>query len=119
MKQAYLKSGYCEYFCSECGVRYSDREYYEGGYTLDNILTKTVKCKKCGALFSEKPKRCYYSDYNSTNDNACGECINLNGVDICTQQTAHRTKELQSWGCYYPCKYYNPKEAEQLTFWEV
>jgi hypothetical protein len=115
--QAYLKSGYGVHICSECGQRYDSAEYISG-YSLRHILTATVKCKRCGAILSEPPKRCYYSDYHS-GENACTECMNLNGNDICTQQTTKRKQELLSWGYYYKCPYYKPKEPQQLSFWEV
>ena len=118
--QAYLKSCYGYYICSECGAKYSNEEY-RNGYSLRHILTQTVKCKQCGVTLSELPKLCYYSDYYNDN-NACTECMDLDGVQICTQQATQRKRELMSWGCYYACDYYKPKEPkpQQLSFlWEV
>ena len=115
---SYLKSKYGYHECSECGERYTNAEYH-ASYSLRQIISGgAVRCRRCGANFAEKPKRCYYSDYYS-DSNACTECINLNGQDICGQQITNRRKELSEWGYYYTCRYYKPKEPQQLTFWEV
>lgn len=118
-KQAYLISGYCEHTCSECGVKYTDTEYFNY-YSLKKIMRYHINCKKCGAEFHEQPKRCYYSAYYPDSCNACSEQVKIEGVEYCEQQLTARKSELQSWGAYYPCPYYKPKiaidEYKQLSF---
>ena len=53
-KQAYLISHYRYHTCSECGVRYSEREYWSY-YCLDKIIKWHLNCKNCGAIFTETP----------------------------------------------------------------
>ena len=121
-KQAYLVAHYCYHTCSECGVRYSDKEYYNY-YCIDKIIRWNINCKKCGAVFSEKPKRCYHSEHNPGKHNACSEEVIIDGVGYCTRQLKVRREELRSWGAYYSCDYYKPpKKADeftQLSFFEV
>ena len=109
MKQAYLVSNYCFHTCSECGVRYSDKEYYDY-YCIDKIIHNHINCKKCGAVFSEKPKRCYYIEHEGKNNNGCGEQILMDGEYYCARQLTVRREELRQWGYYYSCKYYNPPD---------
>lgn len=117
MKQAYLVSHYCYHTCSECGVRYSDKEYYEY-YSLDHIMRYHINCKKCGAVFSEQPKRCYWEENNPGRSCACGESTLINGVRYCSRQLTARREELRSWGAYYSCPDYKPPQEEflQLSF---
>lgn len=120
MSQAYLIPEYPDTFrCSECGVKYTHDEYWNY-YRLDKILRYHINCKKCGAVYSEEPKRCYWNETYPGSCNACGDHTTIDGVDICTRQTTHRKKELQSWGCYYSCEAMKaPKEEyEQLLLFE-
>lgn len=122
MAQAYLRAGYCEHWCSECGVRYTDKEYYNY-YTTAKLMQYHINCKKCGAVFSEQPKRCYYLELYKKDWCPCGESIRLDdGLLYCGRQMAGRKKELQSWGCYYSCEAYKPPKQEpdfwQLSFFE-
>lgn len=57
-KEAYLISHYGYHTCSECGVKYSEREYWSY-YCLDKIIKWHINCKKCGAIFHEEPKENY------------------------------------------------------------
>jgi hypothetical protein len=119
MKQAYLVSHYGYHTCSECGVKYTEKEYWDY-YCLDKIMRLHINCKKCGAEFHEEPKRCHWSEHYPDQSNACGEAITMDGVVYCTQQLRARREELRSWGAYYPCPCYKaPKEQEeflQLSF---
>lgn len=118
MKHPYLIPEYPDTFrCSECGVKYTHDEYWKY-YRLDKILQYHINCKKCGAVFSEEPKRCYFEEHHPGGSNGCGDHTKLKGVDVCTRQTTHRREELRSWGCYYSCPYYNPPEAKQLSLFE-
>jgi hypothetical protein len=117
MKQAYLKSGYCYHECSECGVRYTDKEYYSY-YSIEKIMRWNINCKKCGAVFTEKPKRCFWKERYGDRHNACSECVEIDGLDYCTRRLRVRREELISWGFYYTCECFNApetKEYEQLT----
>jgi hypothetical protein len=120
-KQAYLISGYCEHTCSECGVKYTDNEYFRY-YTLAKIMQWHINCKNCGAVFHEEPKRCYWDEHYPEIDNGCGECITLDGIPYCARQLTARKRELQSWGCYYSCECYKPLKKPdkftQLSFFE-
>lgn len=114
-KQAYLISGYCKHTCSECGVTYTDDEYYKY-YSLDKIVQYHINCKKCGAEFHEEPKRCYHEEHYPGEWNACGEQLHIGGVCYCQRQITARKKELQSWGCYYSCECYKlPKKPDEFT----
>ena len=118
MKQAYLVSHYCYHTCSECGVRYSDKEYWDY-YCLDKIMRWHINCKNCGALYHEEPKRCYWAEHYPDTSNACGEAVEIDGAIYCTQQLTARKEELRSWGSYYPCECYNPpEEYKQLSLFE-
>ena len=119
MTHPYLIPEYPDMFrCSECGVKYTYDEYWKY-YRLDKILQYHINCKKCGAVFSEEPKRCYFEEVFPGYTNGCSDCTTINGVKVCTRQTTHRKKELQSWGCYYSCEAMKPPmkepEWEQLT----
>ena len=120
-KQAYLISGYCEHTCSECGVKYTDNEYFKY-YSLDKIMQYHINCKKCGAVFHEEPKRCYWDEWYSKPSCGCSERAKIDGVYYCTRQLTARKRELQSWGCYYSCECYKPPKKEpeyiQLRLWE-
>lgn len=117
-KQAYLISGYCEHTCSECGVKYSDTEYFNY-YSIDKIMKYHINCKKCGAELHEEPKRCYWDEWYKIGC-GCGDSTVIDDVRYCTRQMMVRKKELQSWGCYYSCECMKPKPKEddftQLTF---
>lgn len=120
-KQAYLISGYCEHTCSECGVKYTEDEYFKY-YSLDKIVQYHINCKKCGAEFHEEPKQCYYEEHHPGKWNACGEQLHIGDICYCQRQITARKRELQSWGCYYSCEYYKPPKKEpeyiQLRLWE-
>ena len=118
MGQAYLIAGYGEHKCSECGVRYTEKEYYSY-YTIAKLMKYHINCKKCGAVFSEQPKRCYYEELHNTDWCPCGESIRLeDGLLYCSKQMTVRKEELKAWGCYYPCESYNKPEEKQLSFFE-
>lgn len=110
MKQAYLISRYLYHECSECGVRYTDEEYHKY-YSLRNIMQYNINCKKCGAVFYEKPKRCYWNERHPESECACSERVEINGGYYCTRRLRARREELVSWGCYYTCECFEPPET--------
>ena len=120
MKQPYLVSKYGYHACSECGVRYSEEEYHNY-YCIDKIVRYHINCKKCGAVFSEKPKRCYYEENNGKTGCPCGDSFRMeDGLMYCSRQLAVRREELRSWGCYYGCDDYKLINTgyKQLSFFE-
>ena len=120
-KQAYLISGYCKHTCSECGVTYTDDEYYKY-YCLDKIMWFHINCKKCGTELHESPKRCYWDEWYPELGCGCGDSEVKDGIRYCTRQMTVRKRELQSWGCYYSCECYKPKpkadDFVQLSFFK-
>ena len=121
MSQAYLIAGYGEHTCSVCGVKYTEKEYFTY-YTTSKLMKYHINCKKCGAVFSETPKRCYYLERYNKDWCPCGESIEMDGILYCGRQMTGRKKELQAWGAYYPCEAYKPPKKEpdykQLSFFE-
>ncbi len=117
MKHPYLVSHYCYHTCSVCGVRYSDKEYYNY-YNLDKIMRYHINCKKCGAVFTEQPKHCYWNEHYPNQSNGCGEQTIIDGITYCSRQLTARREELRSWGAYYSCDCYKPPQDEfkQLSF---
>lgn len=103
---AYLKAKYGYYECSECGVKYSYSEYFSK-YSIKHILTRVVICKSCGAMLSEVPKRCYWSDWYKEN-NGCSEQIEIGGEIFCARQTTTRRQQLLTEGYYYNCECFKP-----------
>lgn len=118
MGQPYLVSHYGYYTCSECGVRYSEEEYFNY-YSLDKIMQYHINCKKCGAVFHEEPKRCYWSEHYPTSQNACGDCKHINGIPYCTRQLKAYREQLKSWGSYYKCEAFNKPEGGNMTQFEI
>ena len=65
--------------------------------------------------------RCWYMEHvKALGDNFVGQkCCNPCGwsvrVDDGTDRCFRNPKELQSWGCFYKCKYAHPPQ-DQITF---
>ena len=110
MKQPYLVSNYGYYTCSECGVKYSEEEYFNY-YSLDKIMRYHINCKKCGAVLHEEPKRCYWSEHHPNSQNACGDCKCIDGIPYCTRQLRAYRERLKSWGSYYKCECFDKPES--------
>lgn len=110
MKQPYLVSHYGYYTCSECGVKYSEEEYFKY-YSLDKIMRYHINCKKCGAVLHEEPKRCYWSEHHPNSQNACGDCKCIDGIPYCTRQLRAYRERLKSWGSYYKCECFEKPES--------
>lgn len=114
-KPPYWIHGYGKLICSECGYIVDEDAGLER--YLFYFKNKDV-CPQCGADMREPLKRCYYQDYALTSFNPCGDARYIDNIPYCDRQTRERTQELISWGCYYTCEGYKPKqpENEQLTF---
>lgn len=115
-KAPYWVHGYGKLICSECGYIVDEDEGMER--YLHYFKFKDV-CPQCGADMREPLKRCYYKDYALTGFISCGDVRYRGGEPYCYRQTRERTQELISWGCYYKCEGFKPKEPdiEQLTLW--
>lgn len=107
-KIPYWIHDYGALICSECSYRIDADDGLER-YLY--FYKNRDKCPGCNADMREPYKRCYYQDYSLTGTISCGDVKYIEDMPYCNRQTKERREELRSWGCYYKCEGFKPKEG--------